>query len=88
MDVLTDHEIEGILQRLEALATELEHDVSVRPFYTFVLTAQAFAETKHALSSLAHLHRCLALAHRFAHRCLNRFEPLPRRFGMGLIPDA
>ncbi|HYN63719.1 MAG TPA: hypothetical protein VES36_03865, partial [Candidatus Limnocylindrales bacterium] len=64
MDVLTDHEIAGILQRLEALATELEHDVSVRPFYTFVLIAQAFAETKHALSSLAHLRRCLALAHR------------------------
>jgi len=33
-------------------------------FYTFVLIAQAFAETKHALSSLAHLRRCLALAHR------------------------
>jgi len=29
MDVLTDHEIEGILQRLEACATELEHDLSV-----------------------------------------------------------
>jgi hypothetical protein len=64
MDVLTDNERAMILQRLEALVTELEHDASVRTFYTFVLTAQAFAETKHALSSLAHLRRCLALAHR------------------------
>ena len=64
MDVLTDHEIAMILQRLEALATELEHDASARTFYTFVLTAHAFAETKHALSSLAHLRHCLALAHR------------------------
>lgn len=64
MDVLTDHEIEGILQRLEALAAELEHDATARPFYTFVLIAEVFARTKHALSSLAHLRRCLALAHR------------------------
>jgi len=64
MDVLTEHEIEVILQRLEAFATELEHDVSARTFYTFVLIAEAFARTKHALSSLAHLRRCLALAHR------------------------
>jgi hypothetical protein len=64
MDVLTDHEIAMILQRLEALAAELEHDASVRTFYTFVLTAQAFADTKHALSALPHLRRCLALAHR------------------------
>jgi hypothetical protein len=64
MDVLTNHEIEMILQRLEAFVTELEHDLSARTFYTFVLIAEAFARTKHALSSLAHLHRCLALAHR------------------------
>lgn len=64
MDVLTAHEMEGILQRLEALATELEHDASVRAFYTFVLTAQAFADTQHALAALPHLRRCLALAHR------------------------
>ena len=64
MDVLTDNEIEMILQRLEAFATELEHDASARTFYTFVLVAQAFAGTKHALSTLAHLRRCLALAHR------------------------
>jgi hypothetical protein len=64
MDVLTEHEIERILQRLEACATELEHDASARTLYTFVLIAQAFAGTKHALSSLAHLRRCLALAHR------------------------
>jgi hypothetical protein len=67
MDVLTDHEIELILQRLEACATELEHDASARTFYTFVLIAQAFAEAKHALSSLAHRRRCLALAHRMRH---------------------
>jgi len=64
MDALTDHEIAMILQRLEAFATALEHDASARTLYTFVLTAQAFAETQHALSSLAHLRRCLALAHR------------------------
>lgn len=64
MDVLTDNEIAMILQRLEAVVTELEHAASVRTFYTFVLIAQAFAETKHALSSLAHRRRCLALAHR------------------------
>jgi len=64
MDVLTEPEIEAILQRLEALATELEHDASARTFYTFVLLAQAFAGTKHALSTLAHIRRCLALAHR------------------------
>lgn len=64
MDVLTDNEIEAILQRLEALATELEHDASARTFYRFVLIAEAFARTQHALSTLAHLRRCLALAHR------------------------
>jgi len=64
MDVLTEYEIEVILQRLEACATELEHDVSARTFYTFVLLAEGFARTKHALSTLAHLRRCLALAHR------------------------
>jgi len=64
MDVLTDNEIEMILQRLEAFATELEHDATARTFYTFVLIAEAFARTKHALSSLAHLRRCLALARR------------------------
>jgi len=72
MDPLTDQEIEVILQRLEAVVTELEHDASARPFYTFVLIAQAFAETKHALSSLAHLRRCLALAHRMRAVCGTR----------------
>jgi len=64
MDVLTDHEIEVILQRLEALATALEHDASAHAFYLFVLIAQAFAGTKHRLSTLPHLRRCLTLAHR------------------------
>ena len=53
-----------ILQRLEALVTELEHDATVRTFYMLVLIAEAFTRTKHALSSLAHLRRYLALAHR------------------------
>ena len=64
MDVLTDNEIEVLVQRLEALTTELEHDVRARTFYTFVLVAQAFAGTKHALSTRAHIRRCLTLAHR------------------------
>jgi len=45
------------------LVAELQHAASARTFYTFVLVAQAFAGTKHALSTLAHLRRCLALAH-------------------------
>lgn len=64
MDLLTAPEIDAILQRLEAVVTELEHDLSARTFYTFVLTAQALAETKHRLSTLAHIRRCLTLAHR------------------------
>ena len=64
MDPLTDTEVAVIIERLEAVVTELEHAVSARTLYTFVLTAQAFAETKHSLSALAHIHRCLTLAHR------------------------
>ena len=41
MDVLAAPEIEAILQRLEAVITALEHDLSARTLYTFVLTAQA-----------------------------------------------
>ena len=36
MDAVTAPESEVILQRLEALVTELEHDPSVYTFYLFV----------------------------------------------------
>src|SRR5712691_9220202 len=64
MDVLTEHEMEVIIQRLETLVTDLEHDRSVPTFYLFVLVAQEFAVAKKTLYTLAHLRRCLALAHR------------------------
>ena len=43
MEALTEHEMEGIVQRLETLVTALEHDRSLPTFYAFVLVAQAFA---------------------------------------------
>jgi len=64
MEALTEHEIEVIVQRLETLVTDLEHDLSTHTFYLFVLVAQEFAVAKKAGYSLAHLRRCLALAHR------------------------
>jgi hypothetical protein len=64
MEKLTAPEIEVILQRLEALVTELEHDPSVYTFYLVVLIAEAFAGTQPALATLAHIRRCVALAHR------------------------
>jgi hypothetical protein len=64
MEALSEQEIEVIVKRLEALVADLEHDVSARTFYTFVLLAQEFAGTKKALDSLEHIRRCLALAHR------------------------
>src|SRR6266851_7111018 len=64
MEALTEHEIEVIVQQLETYVADLEHDVSAHTFYTFVLLAQEFAGTKKALYSLAHIRRCLALAHR------------------------
>ena len=64
MDALTEHEMEMIVQRLETLVTDLEHDLSTPTFYAFVLLAQEFAGTKKAPYTLAHIRRCLALAHR------------------------
>ena len=64
MEALTEKEIEGILQRLETSVAGLEHDVSAHTFYAFVLVAQEFAGMKKARYALAHIRRCLALAHR------------------------
>jgi hypothetical protein len=64
MERLTAAETEVILQRLEALAAELEHAPSAYTFYLFVLLAEAFAGSKPALATLAALRRCVALAHR------------------------
>src|SRR5712691_9556223 len=64
MEVLSDKEIEVIVKRLEALVADLEHDVSARTFYAFVLLAQEFAGTKKALFTMAHMRTCLSLAQR------------------------
>src|SRR5712691_11125291 len=64
MDALTEHEMEVIVQRLESLVTALEHDLSIPTFYAFVLVAQEFAGMKKARYTLAHIRRCLVLAHR------------------------
>src|SRR5712691_10803629 len=64
MEALTEKEIEVILQRLETYVADLEHDVSAHTFYAFVLVAQEFAGMKKARYALAHIRRCLALAHR------------------------
>jgi len=76
MEKLTAPESEVILQRLEALVTELEHDPSVYTFYLVVLLAEAFAGTQPALAPLAHIRRYVALAHRL------------RAIRSGLLPDA
>src|SRR3989442_9290281 len=64
MEALTEHEMEGIVQRLETLVTDLEHDLSTPTFYAFVLLAQEFAGPKNAPYTLTHICRCLVLAHR------------------------
>jgi hypothetical protein len=64
MDALTEHEMEMIVQRLETLVTDLEHDLSTPTFYAFVLLAQEFVGTKKAQYTLTHIRRCLVLAHR------------------------
>ena len=76
MNAVTDHEIEVILQRLEALAAELEHEPSAYTFYLWVLLAEAFAGTKPPLATLASIRRCVALAHRM------------RAIRAVLLPDA
>ena len=64
MDALTAHEIAAVVMRFEALIADLEHDLQVRPLYTFVLLAQEFAGKKKAPLTLEHLRTFLALAHR------------------------
>jgi hypothetical protein len=64
MDALTEHEMEMIVQRLESLVTALEHDLSTPTLYAFVLLAQECAGMKKVQYTLAHIRRCLALAHR------------------------
>ncbi len=64
MEALTEHEMEVIVQRLETLVTDLEHDLSTPTLYAFVLLAQEFAGTKKAQYTLTHIRRCLVLAHR------------------------
>ena len=76
MEPLTDRESEVILQRLEALATELEQEPSAYPFYLWVLLAEAFAGLKPALATLAAIRRCVTLAHRL------------RAIRAALLPDA
>jgi hypothetical protein len=76
MEPLTAVETEVILQRLEAVAAELEHEPSAYTFYLWVLLAEAFAGTKPALATLAPIRRCVTLAHRL------------RAIRAALLPDA
>jgi hypothetical protein len=64
MDALTEHEIDVILQRLETLVTDLEHDLTAPTFSLCVLLAQELATAKKAGYTLAQLRRCLTLAQR------------------------
>jgi len=54
MDILTEHEMEVIVQRLETFVTDLEHDGSPPTLYAFVLLAQEYAGMKHVRYPLAH----------------------------------
>ena len=64
MDALTAHEMAVILQRLEALVVDLEHDLRTPTLYEFVLVAHEFAGAKKAQYPLAQIRQCLALAQR------------------------
>ena len=64
MEALSAHEMEVILQRLEALVADLEQDLRTPTLYAFILLAHEFAGAKKAQYTLAHLRRCLALAQR------------------------
>src|SRR3989442_10340062 len=55
MDALTEHEIEVIVQRLETLVTDLEHDRSTPRFYAFILLQQELAGKNKAGFTLAHI---------------------------------
>jgi len=64
MEALTEHETEMIIQRLETLVVDLEHDLRTPTLYAFVLVAHEFASAKKAQYTLAQIRRCLTLAHR------------------------
>ena len=64
MDALTEKEIAAVVTRLEAVVADLEHDISARPLYTFVLLAQEFAGKKKVPFTLEHMRTFVALAHR------------------------
>jgi hypothetical protein len=64
MHTLTEYEMDRIVQRLETLVTDLEHEPSAPTLYLFVLLAQEFAGMKKAGLTLAYLRRCLTLAQR------------------------
>src|SRR5262249_27167645 len=64
MEALTAHETEVIIQRLETLVVDLEHDLRIPTLYAFVLVAHEFAGAKKAQYTLAQIRRCLTLAHR------------------------
>ena len=64
MEALTEHETEMIIQRLETLVVDLEHDLRTPTLYAFVLVAHEFAGAKKAQYTLAQIRRCLTLAHR------------------------
>ena len=64
MEALTEHETEMIIQRLETLVVDLEHDLRTPTLYAFVLVAHEFASAKKAQYTLAQICRCLTLAHR------------------------
>jgi flagellar motility protein MotE (MotC chaperone) len=64
MERLTAPATEALWQRLEALATELEHEPSAYAFSPWVLLAEAFAATRPPVATLPALRRSVALAHR------------------------
>lgn len=64
MQPLTVPATDMILQRLEALTTELEENPSSYAFYLWVLMAEAFVEAKPTVATLAAVRRCVTLARR------------------------
>ncbi len=64
MEPLTAPAVDAIIQRMEDVVTALEDDPSAYAFYFFVLLAEAFAETKPALVTIAPIRRCLTIAAR------------------------
>ena len=64
MEPLTAPAVDTIIQRMEDVVTELEDNPSAYAFYFFVLLAEAFSETKHAVATIAPIRRCLTIASR------------------------